>query len=108
MSVDAVSLIGNWMEMLPLKADVIEAKEVNEFLAEAFMKQPQVFLGQNNERLEQFVSILGTICDPEQADEDTIDRLSVIVANLFQDQALGSQVQAIAEGKLSEEEKNRV
>ena len=45
MSVDAVTLIGNWMEMLPLKADVIEAKESNEFFAEAFMKQPQIFLG---------------------------------------------------------------
>jgi hypothetical protein len=40
MNVDAVALIGNWMEMLPLKADVIEAKEANEFFAEAFMKQP--------------------------------------------------------------------
>ena len=45
MNVDAVALIGNWMEMLPLKADVIEAKESNEFFAEAFMKQPQIFLG---------------------------------------------------------------
>lgn len=45
MSVDAVTLIGNWLDLLPLKADVIEAKEQNEFLAEAFMKQPNVILG---------------------------------------------------------------
>ena len=90
MNVDAVNLIGNWMELMPLKADVIEAKEQNEFLAEAFMKQPNLILGQNNERLEQFVTILGTICDPEQAEEETMDRLSVIVANLFQDPNLGA------------------
>lgn len=108
MNVDAVALMNDWLELLPLKADTIEGKEQNEFLVESFMKQPAIILGENNQRLEKFVNILGTICDTEQSEADTMDRLSVIVANLFQDPNLGTQVQAIAEGQLSEEEKARV
>ena len=53
------------------------------------MANHQLILGPNNERLEKFVQILGTICDEEQSNEDTMDRLSVIIANLFQDANLG-------------------
>ena len=58
-------------------------------LAEMMMANPQALLGANYERLEQFVVVLGTICDSEQSNEDTMARLSVIIANMFQDATLG-------------------
>jgi len=106
--VNAVDLVAHWVNLLPLEKDYIEAKFCNEFLAESVMQNPQVILGPNNERLEKFVMILGEICDEEQASEGTLDRLAVIIANLFQDAALGPSVKVLAESKLTPEQQARL
>jgi hypothetical protein len=50
------------------------------------LKNPSIILGQNFERLEKFVLILSEICVKKQSDDITLDRLSVIIANMSQDQ----------------------
>lgn len=97
-----------WLSLMPLTHDMVESKEQNQQLAEMMMANPSNILGANNEGLEHFVTVLGTICDEEQSNADTMMRLSVIIADLFQDANLGPQCKAIAEGKLTEEQKNRV
>jgi hypothetical protein len=97
-----------WLHLMPLTHDLVESKEQNQQLAEMMMANPQALLGANYEALEHFVTVLGTICDTEQSNADTMMRLSVIIANLFQDANLGPQCKAIAEGKLTEEQKNHV
>jgi hypothetical protein len=62
-----------------------EAKIQNEFLAECILKNPTYILGQQYERLEKFVLILGEICTKKQSDPGTLDMLSVIIANMSQD-----------------------
>ena len=46
------------------------------------MKNPLFILGQQYERLEKFVTILGEICTKKQSEPDTLDMLAVIVANI--------------------------
>jgi len=82
-------LITHWLSLLPLTHDLEEAQIQNEFLTELILKNPTLVLGANNERLEKFVTILGEICNKKQSDEITLARLSVIIANLFQDPVLG-------------------
>lgn len=72
-----------WLQLMPLTHDFVESKEQNQQLAEMVMANPQAVLGANYEALEHFVTVLGTICDTEQSNEDTMLRLSVIIANLF-------------------------
>jgi importin-5 len=101
--IDAANLIADWVNFLPLEKDYIEAKFCNEFLAEETMKNSALILGPNNERLEKFIMILGEICDDEQSNENTLDRLAVIVANLFQNAQLSEPFKTISQSKLSQE-----
>ena len=63
--IDAVALVAAWVNFMPLEKGFVESQFCNEFLAEEVMKNPQLILGQANERLEKFVMILGAICDDE-------------------------------------------
>jgi hypothetical protein len=49
------------------------------------LKNPTYIVGQQFERLEKFVCILGEICTKKQSDPATLDKLSVIIANMSQD-----------------------
>ena len=68
-----------------------EAKIQNEFLSEQMLKNPTYIVGQQFERLEKFVCILGEICTKKQSDPATLDKLSVIIANMSQDANLSGQ-----------------
>ena len=59
---EANSLVPHWLNLLPLTHDMEEAKIQNEFLAQSILKMPTYILGQQYERLEKFVMILGEIC----------------------------------------------
>ena len=101
-------LIDFWLQNLPLSHDMEEAKIQNQFFAESMLKAPATVIGANGERLEQIVVILGEICWKKQSDEETLEMLSVVIANLMQDGTIGAQMQALAENKLSEEGKARL
>lgn len=98
-----------WMSLLPLTHDMEEAKIQNEFLANSMLKSSQTILGENNERLEQFVMILGEICQRKQSDPGTLDKLSVVIADLTQSNGLVSnQFQALCQSKLAEANRARI
>jgi len=105
---DINELLNFWLQNLPLTHDMEEAKVQNEFLAENLLKNPQGMLGASGERLEQVVVILGEICWKKQSDDETLEMLSVVIANLSQDAAAGASFQALCEAKLSEEFRARL
>lgn len=105
---DTELLAGFWLSNLPLTHDMEEAKIQNQFLAESILKAPAQVIGTNGERLEQVVTIMGEICWKKQSDEETLEKLSVVIANLNQDSAIGPQFQTLCESKLSEEGRARL
>jgi len=107
-AVDLNQLMPFWLSNLPLSHDMEEAHIQNLFLSEAALKQPTFILGQNYERLEQFVTILGEICCKKQSDALTLEMLSVIVANISQDANLSGNFQTLCKSKLNEESQQRV
>jgi len=64
-------------------------------LANSILKSPIFILGAQYERLEKFVVILGEICTKKQSEPDTLEKLSVIIANISQDANLGGQFQTL-------------
>lgn len=101
-------LVPFWLAQLPLTHDMEEAHTQNAYLATAVLKEPTVILGAQYERLEQFVVILGEICTKKQSEPATLEKLSVIIANISQDANLGAQFQSLCTSKLSEENRGRV
>jgi hypothetical protein len=85
-----------------------EAKIQNKFLAEAVLRNSVVMLGSANERLEQFVGILGEICTKKQSEPLTLEMLSVIVANMSQDPNLAGIFKTLCESKLKEESRSNL
>jgi hypothetical protein len=85
-----------------------EAKIQNKFLSETVLRSPAAILGENNERLEQIVVILGEICTKKQSDAITLDMLSVIIANISQDGGLANAFKQLCETKLKEESRNHM
>ena len=51
---------------------------------------------------------MGEICCKKQSDPDTLDMLSVIVANISQDGNLAGQFKTLCENKLNEESRGRI
>ena len=72
------------------------------------LTNPALVLGTSYERLEQFVMILGEICCKKQSELETLEMLSVIVANMSQDANLAGQFKTLCESKLSEESRGRI
>ena len=106
--VEMHNLVPYWLNNLPLTHDMEEAHIQNEYLAQAVLKSPNYILGQQYERLEQFVVILGEICCKKQSEPDTLDMLSVIVANISQEPNLAMQFKTLCENKLNEENRSRI
>mmetsp|Transcript_1961 Transcript_1961/g.2898 ORF Transcript_1961/g.2898 Transcript_1961/m.2898 type:complete len:340 (+) Transcript_1961:2323-3342(+) len=86
---EAPALVPKWLQSLPLTHDLEEAQIQNEFLATSMLKAPAAILGADNSGFEQVVVILGEICQKKQSNAETMEKLSVLVANLSQDAALG-------------------
>lgn len=101
-------LVPFWMSNLPLTHDMEEAHIANKFLAEAMLKGPQFILGNNAERLEKLVMILGEICWKKQCEPETLDMLSVVIANMSQDVNVAGTFKTLCETKLSEEHRGRI
>lgn len=106
-NVDMNLLTPYWLDQMPLTHDLEEAKIQNELLSISLIKAPQTVLGASLERMPQIVKILGEICQKKQSEADTLDRLSVAIANLSQDSASAEQFKNLCMG-LSEDAKARV
>jgi len=107
-SVDAEALLPFWMGLLPLTHDLEEAKIQNDFLADLLLKSAQQVVGAALERLPQLVTVLGEACQKKQSEPETLEKLSVVVANLSQDAAVAEQFKALCQSQLSEEQRARV
>ncbi len=78
-TVDASSLIPNWLSLLPLKNDVEEAKLMNELLTDLLQQNPIALLGQSYERFELVVVLLSEIYEKKYLNEETIPKLAVLI-----------------------------
>lgn len=107
-SVNPNELVPYWLQSMPLTHDMDEAKTMNKFLAQATLRDPASIFGQNYERLEQYVVILGEICHKKQSDAITLDTLSVIIANISQDNNLANTFKTLCDAKLSPEGRQNV
>lgn len=83
-----------------------EAQSTNEWFAFGLLKSPETFIGAANERLEQVVIILGTICVKKQSKPETLEKLAVFISNISNGPA-GAAFQALCQ-KLDEEKKGRM
>ena len=100
-NVDAQAIIPGWLTLLPIKHDVEEAKIQNEILAEMLTEHPQVIIGEQYQRFEQVVVILGEILDKKYITEQTGVKLATFIKNAAADPNLGAHFKVIYENKLS-------
>jgi endoglucanase Acf2 len=75
-TIDAPTIIPGWLSLLPIKNDVEEAKIQNEILASLLEEAPQALLGDQYQRFEQVVLILGEILDKKYVENDTGAKLA--------------------------------
>ncbi len=94
-TVDAASLIPNWLSLLPIKNDMDEAKHMNELLTFFLEQNPMALLGANYERFELIVILLSEIYDKKYLNEETVPKLTAIIQNMAKDATFGPQFQVI-------------
>jgi hypothetical protein len=90
-TVDASSLIPNWLSLLPIKNDIDEAKNMNELLTLLLEQNPLAVLGQSYERFELIVVLLSEIYDKKYLNDETIPRLTALIQNMAKDGTFGPQ-----------------
>jgi len=103
-TIDVTQYLPSFLEQLPIKHDVEEAKFCNELLSEMLLNDAGAVCGSSGERLEQVVMILGEICQKKYADEATLKRLGAFVQKASGD----ANFVAVCEAKLKEESKIRL
>lgn len=106
--VDVHSLIPNWLGLLPIKADVEEAKLQNEFLAQLLIENPAVVLGQDYQRFEQVVILLSDIANKKYLNDETAPKIATIIQNMAADGTFGPRFQLIYQNKLTVEQQERL
>ena len=77
-----------WLGLLPLKFDKIEAKVVNDIIADLVLNKPAVLLGENNENLKTVVMLLINALDTRFIKEATIPKIKEILIRLQSTQSL--------------------
>lgn len=58
-SIDLESTFQYWISYMPIKHDLSESKEANEFLVEVLAEKPEWVVGQNGERVKHLVTLCG-------------------------------------------------
>ena len=109
-SAETLQLVPFWFNLLPLTHDMDEAKEQNDFLANTLLKNPKFILGESYERFEQFIKILGEVCTnkSKQCEPETVEKYSVIIAEMSQDATLGGQLNQLMQNNLNDEQRSKV
>ncbi|GJZ65987.1 importin-5-like protein [Tanacetum coccineum] len=85
-SIDSAQVIPAWLNCLPIKGDVIEAKAVHELLSVMVERSDAELLGPNNQYLPKIVSIFAEIlcAGKELASDQTISRIINLLRQLQQ------------------------
>lgn len=107
-TIDAQAIIPGWLNLLPIKSDVEEAKIQNEILASLITEAPLVVLGDQYQRFEQVITILGDILDKKYVEQETGLKLATFIKQLATDGNLGPHFKTIFDNKLSAEAKARI
>lgn len=91
---DPVATFDYFVTTLPIDHDNEEAKEMNEFLANALAQDPKVVLGENFERLPKIMDILGKQLIEEYMTEETQNKFRTFFSQVTATPELATLVQA--------------
>lgn len=71
-----------WLGLLPLKFDKIEAKNVNNMIADFLLENPKVLFGENHENLYKVVVLLADALETKFIKEETNGKIREIIQRL--------------------------
>ncbi|KAL9458999.1 hypothetical protein AB3S75_007817 [Citrus x aurantiifolia] len=84
-SIDAAQVVPAWLNCLPIKGDLIEAKIVHEQLCSMVERSDSDLLGPNHQYLPKIVSVFAEIlCGKDLATEQTLSRMVNLLKQLQQ------------------------
>ncbi|ESR58841.1 TOG domain-containing protein [Citrus sinensis] len=84
-SIDAAQVVPAWLNCLPIKGDLIEAKIVHEQLCSMVERSDSDLLGPNHQYLPKIVSVFAEIlCGKDLATEQTLSRIVNLLKQLQQ------------------------
>lgn len=107
-TIDPAQFVPHWISMLPLKHDIDESQGQNEIFAQILTEQPLLVLGEQFQRFEQVILILGEILQKKYVNENTGKLLATFIKNASIDANLGPVFKTIYDNKLSNEAKERI
>mmetsp|Transcript_34392 Transcript_34392/g.39776 ORF Transcript_34392/g.39776 Transcript_34392/m.39776 type:complete len:140 (-) Transcript_34392:58-477(-) len=70
-----------WLSHLPIKNDLTEAKEANEFLADVLTEKPEMVVGPNGEYMSNFIALLKQNMKKDYMKPETITKFKTFVKN---------------------------
>ncbi|CAI2371015.1 unnamed protein product [Moneuplotes crassus] len=91
-SIDVESTFEFLLQHIPLKYDLVEAKFVNDFLADVALSNPSLIIGKDNQNIKQFVVLLGQICREDQMEHETMKKFGKILKSLSSDSYPNDQI----------------
>ena len=99
------AIVPVWLNLLPLKFDKIEARNVNNLIADVVIDNPSILLGQNYENLTTVVLLLIDSLDSKYLKESTLPKIKLILQRLQETQgALLTNIWS----QLNESQQNKV
>lgn len=84
-SIDSSQVVPAWLNCLPIKGDVIEAKVVHDMLCSMVERSDRELLGPNNQYLPKIVTVfVEVLCGKDLATEQTLNRMTSLLRQLQQ------------------------
>lgn len=83
---------------MPLKHDLTEAKECNEFLANVLMEKPEMVCGSNGENTKNLLLMLADTLRRDCMEEGTIKKFGKFIKDLQNNEHLASTLTEVYNG----------
>lgn len=84
-SIDSSQVVPAWLNCLPIKGDVIEAKVVHDMLCSMVERSDRELLGPNNQYLPKIITVFAEVlCGKDLATEQTANRMISLLRQLQQ------------------------
>ncbi len=93
---------------MPLKGDVEESQIQNEILAQILTEQPLLIIGDQYQRFEMLIVILGEVLNKKYVKEETGVLFAQFLKNAASDSVFSGPFKTIFDNKLSAESKQRI
>lgn len=81
-AIDLESTFSFFLSHLPVKHDLTEAKEVNDFLADVLQEKPEWVIGPNGEHTKNFIHLLGDNMRKDCMHDETIQKFGKFLKDL--------------------------